>query len=630
MKFMCGDIVMKIFKTATNRLIRYFEKSRDAWKARALQKQQQLRSLEIRVRDLSVSRDYWKKKAKEAEKVQHETSKKEHSSRKSELKKTDEDNLDYPEKSIDLTEDKVIEGEVIESNKEIAVLEKNNTQLLPLLPPAHHTYPVFIIQLAVQQVIYAGSSLRGCQRNFELLTQFFCLPTPCFSSIRHWLLRIGLYLLQTGHEHRSDWIMIVDVTIELGTAKCLVILGIPRAHLPSATAGRDRRENINNNSFVLQHQKVKILSLEVLTTITGEVINDKLEALSKKVGVPIQIIADQGSDIKKGIEIFHQKHKDTICTSDITHQMALLLKHYLQDNEQYLSFASKCSITAKELQQTALHFLKPPTQRTKARWLNVAAPIDWAQHLLTYQAAGDFSAIDPTYVFDGKAYRLLLDTVDHESREVLVNLLDSEVIYPDRTSFSNAVRTCIGEEAFAQYGRVICAAADQGKRYFQEKLGWLASYKNEIASYAEMIELVQTVQQQVKQEGLSQNSSMDFENSIKDKMLTAPAEQIKKQIIGYLTQEGGKIPAGEILLGTSDIIESIFGKYKQYTANNPLKEVGKMILTIPLCVTKITSQLVKKAMECVSTMDVIEWADQVFGPSALSKRREAFRLKNET
>ena len=61
-----------------------------------------------------------------------------------------------------------------------------------------------------------------------------------------------------------------------------------------------------------------------------------------------------------------------------------------------------------------------------------------------------------------------------------------------------------------------------------------------------MIELVQTVQQQVKQEGLSQTSSMDFENSIKDKVLTAPAEQIKKQIIGYLTEEGGKIPDGEI------------------------------------------------------------------------------------
>ncbi|MFO1429920.1 MAG: hypothetical protein U1F76_07255 [Candidatus Competibacteraceae bacterium] len=190
----------------------------------------------------------------------------------------------------------MIEGELIEANKAIFALEKNNTLLLP---PAHHTYPVFIIQLAVQQVIYAGLSLRGCERNFKLLTQFFCLPTPCFSSIRQWLLRIGLYILQTGHEFRSDWIMIIDITIELGTANCLVILGIPQAHLPSAMAGRDKLENIDKNSFVLQHQRVKILSLEVLPTVTGDVLNDKLEALSKKVGIPRQIIADYGSDVKK-------------------------------------------------------------------------------------------------------------------------------------------------------------------------------------------------------------------------------------------------------------------------------------------------------------------------------------------
>ena len=171
--------------------------------------------------------------------------------------------------------------------------------------------------------------------------------------------------------------------------------------------------------------------------------------------------------------------------------MALFLKHHLKDHEQYLSFANKCSTTAKALQQTALHFLKPPTQRSKARWLNVAAPVDWAQRLLAYQVVGDFSAIDPTFVFDGEAYRLLLDTVDRASRQSLVNLLNGEVIYPDRASFSSAVRACIGEEAFAQPGVVICSAADQGRRYFQEKLGWLAHYKDAIASYAEMIELVQ-------------------------------------------------------------------------------------------------------------------------------------------
>jgi hypothetical protein len=309
--------------------------------------------------------------------------------------------------------------------------------------------------------------------------------------------------------------------------------------------------------------------------------------------------------------------------------MALFLKHHLKAHEPYLSLANKCSTTAKALQQTVLHFLKPPTQRTKARWLNVAAPVNWAQRLLAYQAAGDFSAIDPTFVFDGEAYRLLLDTLDRDLRHALVNLLDGEVIYPDRASFSGAVRACIGEEAFAQHAAVICAAADQGRRYFQEKLGWLATYKDEIARYAEMLELVQRVQQQVKQRGLSQTSSVDFENSIKDKVLTVHGHHLKEQIIDYLTHEGGKIPDGETLLGTSDVIESIFGKYKQCTAHSPLKEVGKMILTIPLCVTKITSQLVKNAMELVRTIDVKRWADELFGPSALSKRRAAFRLKNE-
>ena len=168
--------------------------------------------------------------------------------------------------------------------------------------------------------------------------------------------------------------------------------------------------------------------------------------------------------------------------------------------------------------------------------------------LLAYQAAGDFSAIDPTFVFDGEAYWLLLDTLDRDLRNSLVNLLDGEVIYPDRASFSGAVRARIGEEAFAQHAVVIYAAADQGRRYFQEKLGWLATYKDEIARYAEMIELVQRVQQQVKQRGLSRTSSVDFENSIKDNVLTAPAHHLKEQIIDYLTHEGGKIPDGETLL----------------------------------------------------------------------------------
>lgn len=58
---------MQEFKSPSSRLARLFHKGRENWKQRALEKQKKLRALEIKVRDLSTSRDYWKNRAKIAE-----------------------------------------------------------------------------------------------------------------------------------------------------------------------------------------------------------------------------------------------------------------------------------------------------------------------------------------------------------------------------------------------------------------------------------------------------------------------------------------------------------------------------------------------------------------------------------
>jgi len=62
---------MQEFKSPSSRLARLFRKGRDNWKLRALEKQKKLRALEIKVRDLSTSRDYWKNRAKIAEEELH-------------------------------------------------------------------------------------------------------------------------------------------------------------------------------------------------------------------------------------------------------------------------------------------------------------------------------------------------------------------------------------------------------------------------------------------------------------------------------------------------------------------------------------------------------------------------------
>jgi hypothetical protein len=59
---------MQEFKSPVTRLARLFKKGRDNWKEKALEKQGLVRSLEIKVRDLSNSRANWKARALAAEK----------------------------------------------------------------------------------------------------------------------------------------------------------------------------------------------------------------------------------------------------------------------------------------------------------------------------------------------------------------------------------------------------------------------------------------------------------------------------------------------------------------------------------------------------------------------------------
>jgi len=571
---------MKGYKSPVSRLVRIFKKSRDAWKKRAIQRQEKVRALEVKVRDLSKSRERWKEKAKAV----HE-----------ELRQIREEQGNVSAENPERTT-KAIAGTILAPEAEG----------IALTAPAGHHYPVFVIQLGIQQIVQSLNSLRGSQRNFELFAQFFAVHTPSYGSIRRWLLRLGLYELQKGQEYRSDWIIILDLTVELGQLKCLVILGIPAARL-------------RETGYALQHQDVEVLDMVVLAHSTGEIIEQKLVELSERIGTPCQILSDHGSDVKKGTGLYQQKNPEVICTYDITHQMALLLKKELVNDDRYQTFARQCSLSRQQTKQTALYFLAPPKQRLKSRYLNVDSYVDWAQQVLHYQAQGDFSQISLVFTLDEQAIISLADCLDEQPLAQLSGMKGKE--YPDEKTFISNLIQHLGPELFAQKGKPICQAADIGRRKFQEKLGWLNEYQAEIMLYAQLVEIVHTVQKQVKQDGLNQASKATFEKKMKETSLLPRAQQFREQVLAYLDREGAKIPEGQTLLGTSDIIESIFGKYKLFSSERSLKEIGKMVLMIPVFTARITCDTVQKAMESVRQIDIEKWSNQVFGQSMLSKRR---------
>ena len=67
------------------------------------------------------------------------------------------------------------------------------------------------------------TSWQGIQKMFELWSQFFHLPTPNFTTIRQWFLKLGLFELLRPKQRRNDWIFIIDTIFGQGDKRCFVL-----------------------------------------------------------------------------------------------------------------------------------------------------------------------------------------------------------------------------------------------------------------------------------------------------------------------------------------------------------------------------------------------------------------------
>ena len=222
-----------------------------------------------------------------------------------------------------------------------------------------------------------GASLRGASRILGIISSFLGLgeSTPSWYAGRFWLLRLGYYKLERAKEKAKDWIWIVDHTVQLGSEKCLVILGIRQSSLPAV-------------ELHLTHEDVEPIALLPVTKSNGAIVYEQLIQTIEKTGVPRQIVGDYGPDIKSGIETFCREHQNTCYIYDIKHKGAALLKRELQDDEDWLRFTQSAAQTARKVQQTSLMAFAPPNQRSKARYMNVDKLVKWGQDVLGYLDRG--------------------------------------------------------------------------------------------------------------------------------------------------------------------------------------------------------------------------------------------------
>ena len=168
------------------------------------------------------------------------------------------------------------------------------------------------------------------------------------------------------------------------------------------------------------------------------------------------------------------------------------------------------------------------------------------------------------------------------------------------------------------------------QEYLIEKLGWLNDFRNDLHEWQDLIHIIKETESFVKSQGIYQGCVTDLLELSTYKADTPKAKQIKSDLQFFLYQESLKASENDRLIGSSEVIESVFGKTKSLERDQAKNGFTVFILSLAATVSKTSSDIVHQALETVKTKSIYKWFRDAIGKSVQSKRMQINqRIKKE-
>ncbi len=309
------------------------------------------------------------------------------------------------------------------------------------------------------------------------------------------------------------------------------------------------------------------LAVLPVTTSNGPVVDQQLQDVVRLTGVPRAILADQGSDLKAGMRTFCKRYRKTTQLVDIKHKVASLLKKHLNETNAWANFCTQAAACKRELQQSELALLAPPNQRSKSRYMNADILTKWAMRKL----------------------RLL-----RKRKSTL---------------------------------KKIGVVRDDVKR----ELGWLEIYRPLIKDWAAAVQIGDKATAMIRTTGYYRGATKKVKRDLRGLSTGPISRTMRRDVLAFIGDQEtqAKLQPSERLPGSTEAIESLFGKYKHIEGDHASQGFTALVLAIAAVLGETTIDVVHSAMTTVKTVDVINWARLHLGRTLGSMKRRLKQLTAE-
>jgi hypothetical protein len=154
-----------------------------------------------------------------------------------------------------------------------------------------------------------------------------------------------------------------------------------------------------------------------------------------------------------------------------------------------------------------------------------------------------------------------------------------------------------------------------------ERFGWVKAFEAAIEEWGEMLQVMKTTEAFIRDRGFYGGCSVALAARLRASHHQR-TERIRKEVIEFVESQSAKAQPGERLLGSSEVIESVFGKLKRMEQHQSTSGLTALALSIGAMVSTTTKDVIRKAVETVSTKSVLTWSKDNLGNSVQSKRNK--------
>ena len=393
-------------------------------------------------------------------------------------------------------------------------------------------------------------SFRAVPRILDVLCELEQLSlrwVPHFTSVINWTVRFGLAALNQVERMGRPWLAIIDLSIDVGVKKALVVLRVPI-------------DALARRGSAIELEDCECIGLCVTERTDGDTVAEALTQIFAAAGDPVALIKDGGTDLGKGVALWKEREgkKSVWSIDDIGHVMANALKAQFEKTKAFEHFVGIVHKAGARLRQTKLAFLIPPKLRTKGRFQGISKLGEWAEKMLDALAGR------------GRA----------EKHSALAKL---------RTAMAG----------------------------FAPLRPFIERFASIVRGVAEVLEIL-------KNKGLNQDT---YRQCCQLAEQLPERSKVKKRLLVWLQRHlhiQCRLGISQMpLLVSSDIIESLFGKFKHIIERGPQADMNRTTLVIPALCGKIDGQAIAQALAHTTHGDIQRWEQENI-PYTLRKRRRAF------